>query len=511
MPSARDATSHRLAELLGGLSVATDLVAGLGLETAMRTAIVAQRLASALQLSPAEQGAAYYAGVLRFIGCSAFAPEMARLAGGDDMGLMGALATVDTSSPAQVMARAARKRGLASAVRLAADPTGPQKLASAHCELAAQLAIQLGMDGAVVIALGETYERFDGAGQPKQLRGDRISLIGRILCTAFRAEVHRAIEGPHGALRVIAERRGNELDPDVAGALLAQGRAIFDGLNAPSAWDTFLASEPLPALSIPSARVRQVAAAFAAAVDAKSSFTLGHSTGVAALVESAADMARLSAEDKELGVRAALLHDIGRMAVPNGIWDKPGALGPIERQRMESHAAHTERILALSPLTRELARLAASAHERSNGKGYPRGVMQPSAAARLLAAADAFHAMTEVRPYRNALTVDAAAAQMIADAKAGRFDRTIVEVILSAAGQRKVARIRGGWPAQLSDREVEVLGALAEGRTNKEIARLLFISEKTVQHHISHIYEKTGVSTRAAAAVFAQAEGLLEK
>jgi HD-GYP domain-containing protein (c-di-GMP phosphodiesterase class II) len=511
MATERATDSHRLAELLGGLSLATDLVAGLALETAMKTAIIAQRIAGTLQLSAAERRASYYAGVLRFIGCSSYAPELARIAGGEDQSLLGALATVDTSRPAQVIVRAARSRGLAAAMRLAADPSGPRKLAAAHCELAAQLAMRLGMESAVVVALGETYERFDGTGQPLHRRGAQLSSVGRVLSVAFRAEVHRAIEGPAAALKVIAARSGSELDPDVARALLGLGASAFDGLDLPSVWELFLASEPTPAIRLVRSGMRDVAATFAAAADSKSAYTLGHSAGVATLVERAAERARLSSEDKEHAVCAALLHDLGRMAIPNGIWDKPGPLGVIERQRMESHTEHTERVLMLSPLTRHLARLSASAHERADGHGYPHRTQQPTAAGRLIAAADAFHAMTEERPHRRAFTPEHAAETLVAEAKMGLFDRGCAEAILTAAGHGKSARIRGGWPAQLSDREVEVLAALALGRTNKQIAQALFISEKTVQHHIAHIYQKTGVSTRAAAAVFAQGHGLIDK
>src|SRR5262249_41900856 len=155
-----------------------------------------------------------------------------------------------------------------------------------------------------------------------------------------------------------------------------------------------------------------------------------------------------------------------------------------------------------SPLTQDLAGLASMAHERCDGSGYPRRSPLLEKAARLLAVADAYHAMTEDRPHRPPLGKEAAAPSGIEDAKAGRFDRACAGAVLEAAGQKKLARVRGGWPAQLSEREVEVLAALARGRSNKQIAKLLFISEKTVQHHVTHIYAKTGISTRAAAAVF---------
>jgi DNA-binding NarL/FixJ family response regulator len=85
-----------------------------------------------------------------------------------------------------------------------------------------------------------------------------------------------------------------------------------------------------------------------------------------------------------------------------------------------------------------------------------------------------------------------------------------VEAVLSATGQRRAGRERGTRPAALSEREVEVLCLLARGLANKAIAERLVLSPKTVKNHIAHIYEKTGISTRAAAAVFAVTNDLLE-
>ncbi|HLK41512.1 MAG TPA: HD domain-containing phosphohydrolase [Polyangiaceae bacterium] len=509
MPPTSD-EAPRLAELIGGLSLATDLVAGLPLETAMRTAVVASRLSAELGLPVGARRAAYYASVLRFIGCAASAPDMAHIAGGDDIGLLGALNPIDTRDAPGALSATARKIGMGAALRLAMDPRGPAKLASAHCELASRLASMLDMQPEVVRALAEAYERFDGRGNPHRLRGDAISVVARVLHTAFRCEVHRALAGIDTAIAVVRRLRGRELDPSSADALVRVGRDALSDLGAPSAWDAFLAAEPLPTLRVARARTSDIARAFAYAVDAKSRFTATHSTGVGALVEAAADRLGLCHDDKANAVGGALLHDLGRMAVPNGIWDKAGPLGPVERARMQGHAQQTEMVLSFSSLTRPLAALAASAHERVDGSGYPRRVAPPEMGARLIAAADAYHAMTEDRPHRRALSPAEAARTLVDEAKAGRFDRAASEAVLAAAGHTHEIRARGGWPSGLSDREVEVLVVLARGRSNKEIARALRISEKTVQHHVTHIYEKTGISTRAAAAVFAVEHRLLD-
>jgi HD-GYP domain-containing protein (c-di-GMP phosphodiesterase class II) len=200
---------------------------------------------------------------------------------------------------------------------------------------------------------------------------------------------------------------------------------------------------------------------------------------------------------------AALLHDLGRVAIPNGIWDKPGALNAIERERAREHAAHTTKILARSPFLEPYARLAGSDHERLDGTGYARGVRGSdlSTATKLLAAADVYQAVLEDRPHRPAHTRDAAAKLLTDEAAAGRLDRDAVRAVLASADARVDERTT--YPCDLTEREVEVLRLLAQGLSNKEIGARLHISPRTAGNHVAHIYEKTGVSTRASAALFA--------
>jgi DNA-binding NarL/FixJ family response regulator len=130
--------------------------------------------------------------------------------------------------------------------------------------------------------------------------------------------------------------------------------------------------------------------------------------------------------------------------------------------------------------------------------------------ARLIAGADAYHAMTEPRPHRPALAADVAAAHLRAEAAGGRLDADAVDAVLLAAGHPR-ARPRRAWPAGLSDREVEVLRLIARGASYREVARTLTISPKTAEHHVGHIYDKIGVSSRAAAAMFAMEHDLLAR
>jgi HD-GYP domain-containing protein (c-di-GMP phosphodiesterase class II) len=201
------------------------------------------------------------------------------------------------------------------------------------------------------------------------------------------------------------------------------------------------------------------------------------------------------------------------VSVPNGIWDKAGPLNAAEWERVRLHPYYTERILIRSPLLAPLVETASLHHERLDSSGYYRGVGGASIprAARILAAADAYQTMTEERPHRPAHSAEEAARLLAAEAQAGRLDREAVECVLAAAGQRGAARLRGELPASLTEREVEVLSLLARGLSNKEIAARLVVSPRTVQHHVEHIFDKTGIRTRSAAAVFAVVNDLVEK
>jgi DNA-binding CsgD family transcriptional regulator len=211
--------------------------------------------------------------------------------------------------------------------------------------------------------------------------------------------------------------------------------------------------------------------------------------------------------------RAGLVHDLGCTSVPNSIWDKPAALGDAEWERVRLHAYYTERALARSPFLAHLGTIATSHHERLDGSGYHRGAgsAQLTLSARLLAASDVYQAMREARPHRPALTSVEATGALHRLAGAGQLDPDAVNAVLAAAGQPTgdTPSATHSAPGGLSRREVEVLRLVARGVSTRETARQLFISERTAAHHVQHIYDKIGVSSRGAAALFAIEHGLL--
>ena len=510
-------TDARLAEIVASLALAAEAAAGVPEETSSRAAIAAVAIAEALGLSVAERSDAFYASLLRYIGCTSYAHETAWLGSGDDIGLLGALTPADTGNPASVMRAivggAGRGTGalgrVRSVARMLTSPSAPRRLAEAHCAQAVALARGLGLSEGVLDALGGMYERWDGKGGPRGLAGERIGVLARVLRVAYAMVLHGSIEGPAAGVAVLRARRGGEFDPAIVDVTLPMARDLLERVFAPGMWDELLACEPAPVQGAPPGRVAEVAAAFATCVDLKSPFLLGHSQRVAELCEVAVAGDGGSDEEQLRAKVVGLLHDLGRASVPNGIWDKTSKLSPFERQRIERHAAESERILARTPFLAPYAQVVGAHHERVDGSGYPRRAhaADVSSLARVLAVADVFAALGEERPNRPAWSNDDAVKTLLDEVKAGRLDRDAAHSVLRAAGAR--VKRRASLPCDLSEREVEVLLWVARGLTNAQIGKKLFISPRTVGHHLAHIYDKTDARTRAAAALFAVRHGLV--
>jgi HD-GYP domain-containing protein (c-di-GMP phosphodiesterase class II) len=268
--------------------------------------------------------------------------------------------------------------------------------------------------------------------------------------------------------------------------------------------------EPEPVAWADERRITDVARALAIFADLKSPAFLGHSTGVAALAERVAGELSLSAEETQPLLWAALLHDVGRLSVPNGIWTTPGPLDWVAWERVRTHCYYTERILLPIEALTPVAEIAATAHERVDGSGYHQRRVGKSLtrSARVLAAVDMAFAMSEHRPHRPAHARDAIAHALLAEARAGRLDVPVVDAVLASIGmpnRAAPAPTRG-----LSARELEVARLLARGKTNKEIGTLLGISPRTAQIHVAHIFDKLGVHSRAGAAIWLVENDLVE-
>lgn len=494
-------------EIAALLAVAQDHAFAQPAGSQLRAAVLGQRLAVAADADPEARAAAWWTSALRFLGCTGHAFDMA-VVFGDEIEMRAESAKLDFANPFDMLRlmvghAGSGSTGVARMRSVLAVLAGGKKAAElnfrAACEVADVLAKRLDLDDLVRASLATSFERWNGKGLPNGAKGDAIPLPMRIAQLAHELEVLARIEGIDRALTTVRRRRGKAYDPTLTDVALANAAAWWDEVEPLDPWDAALACAPSsPPLS--DTALHEALLVLADFSDLKSPWLGGHSRAVAALAGEACG---------PIAEAAALVHDLGRVAVPNTVWDKPASLTRDERDRAEVHALVTDQLLRRIPYTATLADVACSAHERTDGSGYHRRSTSAHLddAQRVVAAADVYDALVSDRAHRPALAPDEAATELRHEAAAGRLDADAVERVLAAAGHQRVAR--PVLPGGLSAREVDVLRLVALGLTTKVIAERLSIAAKTADHHIQHIYTKLGVSTRGAAALYAAEHGIL--
>ena len=512
----------RLAELLAAVSLATDLADDAPFESALGDALTSLELARLAGLGGDDLIDVYYLGFLYHLGCTAAADSQARVGAGDDVSSRRWFSEADYTDRRQLLrlaaTRVARDWGPAARARAVAGlMTAPGNHVAdsfaAICEVGARLGERLGAGPRVTEALQHAYARWDGRVFFLLPSGGGISLLARLVHLVHVAQVFHRLGGREAADDVVRARRAGEFDPELCDLWLAHSAELLERLGRESLWESALAAEPGPHRVVPCSHIDIVTAALADFVDLKVSHTVGHSARVAELAEGAATALGLADGERIAVRRAGQIHDLGCVSVPNRIWNKKGSLSPAEWERVRLHAYHSQRILTVAEPLRGIGVLAGMHHERLDGSGYHRAL--PAAAiplpARVLAVAEAYQSMVEERPWRPALTRSEAAREVCEDVRAGRLDSRAAEAVLEVTGQPRAGRreVRS-WPAGLTDREVDVLRLVARGRSNKEIARELCVSDGTVHTHVIHVYRKIEVNTRAGAALFALEHDLIQ-
>jgi HD-GYP domain-containing protein (c-di-GMP phosphodiesterase class II) len=501
----------RAAELVGAISLATDLGTGQPLEHALRTAVLGVRLADRAGASPEDLRATYYVALLHASGCTSNGHEATQFFG-EDIEHRAAFFLIDPSDVSQVVAfyRAHVAPSRAPEVReqmveaALSDPARAAESFAAMCEVAQRFADWLRLGESVESSLDFVFARWDGKGWPRNVGAEELPFAARVLHVARDFSLFLTAGGRDDARAVLERRSGEAYDPTLVELALSCFDDVLSEVDDARMWGHAMASEPFPQIYLSETGIDAGFGAIAALTNLKSPWLREHSTNVADLAEAAAWRLHLPVETVAVVRRAALAHDLGRVGVSNAIWEKPGPLGFGEWERVRLHPHFTERAFAQSPSLAPIGILAGSHHERLDGSGYHRGLRATAldSAARVLAAADCYSAMHEARPYRTAYEPDAIEAELARGASEGLLDRDAVDAVLAAAGHR-VARRASGLPAGLTQRDLEVLLALVVGQSNQAIADSLGISAKTVGHHVQHVYQKAGVRSRAAATVWA--------
>ncbi len=502
----------RLSEIVSALSFSSDFGLGQPMEHVLRACLIAVRLAERLGLDDEQRREAYWVTLLATV-CTGESFELARTFG-DDVAFRSGMYHVGPSQFAQlmyVMRRAgsgsAKARARATSGIVASGGRSVEAIFLAHCAITREVAVRFHLDPGVAEALEHTFARWDGKGVPRGASA-AVPISVRVMQMADFAEVHHRLHGVEGAVELARQDAGRVFAPDVSRVFADAAPELLEGIDD-NVWDRVVEAEPLPRPPLDESELDSVLEVMADIVDLKSPWFSGHSRGVADLASRAVAAAGMPERDAVTVRRAGLVHDIGRTAIPNSIWDKREPLAEGERERVRLHAYYTERMLRRPVALAGLSAVAASHHERLDGSGYHRGIRGSDIPllGRYLAAADVYHAVLEGRPHRPAMSEKEAAAHLRAEVRAGRLDAAAVDVVLGVSGHRTTGPPAA--PAGLTPREVEVLVLVARGASTRYVARTLGITPKTAGNHIERIYAKIGATSRSSATLFAMQHGML--
>ena len=471
-------------------------------------------LAERLRVPSGQLPDVYFTALLVHAGCTAGAAECAAFLASDELSAQKDFCLCDPSNMGQLFGW--MRRNVAKGQPLPARAMRMLQLMSKgeQCfqdvdqgcsEVGSRIASRLGLTDAAQLGLYHICESWSGKG-PHKLKGEDIPLSGRIVNVAMILEVFFSERGLSAAREAAITRKGKTFDPQIAGAAveLCDDLAFWEAMREEEAWTSVLELEPGPRRLVDESGLDAFSYALADIVDLKGSSEAMHSRLTADIAEKLAIRLRLADADVALTRRAALVHDVGMVAVPSYLFDGGTSWGETDFERYRLHPYYTERILARCEVLRPIGSVAAAHHENVDGTGYHRSLTnaQMSIPARIVATASAYVETSEVD--------DGEPESVLSTIKARRaLDVDCLAALASELGSRDAGTVRRTWPGGLTEREVEVLRLVASGLNLKETARRLVISDHTARHHLESIYGKAGVSSRAGVTLFAVESGLL--
>jgi putative nucleotidyltransferase with HDIG domain len=411
-------TAISLSEVVSALSFALDLTEDARPGHAVRTCLLGMRIAAELKLPDDQLSSLYYALLLKDLGCSCNANLLCEMVGGDDRAIKRQVKLEDwrypTLSKFQLLwEHAGRGEPLLDksrrVLRLALRRRGfRNELVRLRCECASRIARKIGLSAATVEAIANLDEHWNGRGYPNRMCGEAVPLLARIVNLAQCLDLLASDNGTAAAVHLAGHRSGSWFDPQlmrIARSLASDG-CLWQHYGSGMERKAILDLEPGTVLRTNEEQIDNIAEAFAGVVDTKSPFTYCHSLGVRDAASQIARQMGIAGERARLIQRAALLHDIGKLRVPNTILDKPGKLDVIEWHVVREHPGLGGEILGRIRPFKELARIVAEHHEKLDGSGYPTGLKadQLSIESRIVAVADVYAALLEDRAYRKGVS-----------------------------------------------------------------------------------------------------------
>ena len=413
----------RLAELVAALSLGIDLGFGQPMEHVLRQCLIALRLAESLGLDEETRVAVYYTALLVNIGCHTDAHEQAKWFG-DDIALKADKYDLPACTASRAPSPGSTRSGPAHPVlprfRIGLEfaVSGHKDLSAMiehHSKMARTLGEQLGLPEPALDALDASYEQWDGKGWPGELNGEDVPIAARLAVIGEFTEVAHRSEASRPPRSWSAQQSGKQFDPHLAAGFVANAEHAPGRPGHRRRLERRDRRRARPGGDPVRRSVRRRPAGDRRLHRPQVALHPGSRPGGRGSGGRRRGAARDCRKPRSRTLRrAGLVHDFGRLGVSNSIWDKPGPLGAGELERVRMAPYLTERILRQSPALAPLGAIAVQHRERLDGSGYPRGLSGGaiSQAARLLGAADAYQAMREPRPYREALSPDEAAAEL---------------------------------------------------------------------------------------------------